>query len=123
MKRDQKMQAKPERMWRGQTIHYLLTIATTGGCHVHAYLMTDDRRYVEHVTNEMIEEAEKRGLRVLPIVLSTRLRANGRGVVRGILSRKYPEAAECLRSATDFHQSVWIMPSGHPDNGQLLALH
>jgi hypothetical protein len=105
------------------TSDYLLTIETRNGCSVHAYLMTDDRRYVDSTINLMTDEAERRGLHVIPIVLSTTLREDGRSEVRGMVARMAPEAAEALTSATEFHQSIWIMSKDHPDNEQLMALH
>ena len=85
--------------------------------------MTDNRRHVEHTVNLMMDEAERRGLRVIPIVLSTTLREDGRDVVRALVACMSPEAAEALKSATGFHQSVWLMPEGDPGNERLMALH
>jgi hypothetical protein len=104
-------------------VHYLLTIATTGGCHVHAYLIAVDPRYVERTAGEMIDEAERRGIGVMPMVLFTELRDAGRDAVRDMLARLSPDVADLLKSATDFHRSIWVLSNDHPGNEQLLALH
>jgi hypothetical protein len=106
----------------GQLLHYLLTFATTGGGHMHAYLITDDRRYIEHTLSEMLDAAERDGCRVIPMGLCTTLHDDGRETVRNMIARLSPEARNLLNSATDFHKSIWFMPSGH-DNERLLALH
>ena len=41
---------------------YLMTIKTLNGCSIHAYLMTDDPRYIEHTASLMMDEAERQGL-------------------------------------------------------------
>jgi hypothetical protein len=56
----------------GKIEHHLLTIQITGEVHLHTYLMTDDKRNIEHAINRMFDEAEKRGCRPLPVVLNTK---------------------------------------------------
>ncbi len=102
---------------------YLMTITTRNGYSVHAYLMTADPRDIEHTASLMMDEAERQGLSALPLIMTTPLREDGRDTVRAFLAGTWQAVAEALKSATTFHQSVWLMPSSGPRNEQLMALH
>ncbi len=103
-------------------IHYLLTIQASRNMHIHSYVMCNDRRYVKHVAGEMLDVAEQHGLNPLNIVLMTEL-STGVDVVRGILSKNCPETKRYFETATNFHRSVWVMSTEHPDDAQLMKLH
>lgn len=115
-------EAKQARKRKSQPIHYLLTISAARA-HVHTYLITDNSRCLDHAIVTMFDQAAAHGLPVLPLSLCTTLKDDGRETIRSIIGRHSPEAAKLIAAATDYHQSVWIMPHGSPDNDRLMELH
>ena len=52
--------------------HYLVTLDLTAGpqhMHLHGYVMCKDKRAAEETANEMLDLAERQGLKPLPIIL------------------------------------------------------
>jgi G3E family GTPase len=106
--------------------HTLISISATPVT-FHAYLICDKdeaKDQIEHAANLMVEKAEELGANgLLPIVLvTTNLNDDARAVVRGIVEQD-PEATELLATVTDYHMSVFSVPSGSADNARLMALH
>lgn len=104
--------------------HYLITIdLTPRPSHLHAYVMTNDKRYTTTVGEEMIEFAEKTfGRLMLPIILCTLL-DTGVDEVRKTLCERSPEVKKALADATDFHRTVWELPTNDPWDARLMDLH
>ena len=108
--------------------HYLITVKLNSNFDLHCYLMTNDKKIIQAATNKLCDEAEKIGIGFLPVVLQTTL-ANADGgpdgvdIVREILGKNSEEARETLKTAHDFHMTIFGMPSDHPDNMKLMDLH
>jgi hypothetical protein len=106
--------------------HYLITLQIAPDVHMHAYLMfahkRDKNHYTELVADKMLTYCEEKGIHPLEIFLMTEL-SDGYEVVRGVLTRLFPEAARTYRTAKESHLSVWGMHSDHPDDKKLMALH
>jgi hypothetical protein len=106
--------------------HYLLTIDTYTDLRLHCYLISDDPRRTTAAADKMIKLAEDRKIPLLMIVLETELSPTKDKAelefIRGIISRM-PEAKQGLRTATDFHITVWGMQKGDPDDARLMELH
>ena len=100
--------------------HYLITI-DLGDCHLHGYVMTDDKDAVIGVADEMMKIAEKPGIRFLPIILQTEL-DTGADIVRNIL-RKEVKVRKVMDEATDFHRCIFAMTKDNPDDETLMELH
>jgi hypothetical protein len=66
--------------------------------HVHGYLITDDRRYLQQANATMFDQAAAHGVQALPISLCTTLRDDGRETVQEIIGRQSPEAWQTHRS-------------------------
>lgn len=102
--------------------HYLVTLYLSEG-YMHAYIMTNDHRQVLAVVDRMMKKVEENGGTLfMPIVLETRL-GTAADIVREIVSRNMPEAAETMAKATDCHFTAFIMNDAHPDNAALMELH
>lgn len=104
--------------------HYLATIYL-GRYHMHSYVMSDERRTVDAVLNEMIDLAESlENVRVLPVGLLTTLNKSGVKAVRGMLVEQGPpEVKQALATATDFHRTTWVMEADDPADQKLMELH
>ena len=103
--------------------HYLVTIVLNDmHSHMHGYVMTSDRKVLEAAMVEMMDIAEEQEPLRVPVVLQTEL-STGSEIVREILCRLSNEAKECMRTATDFHRSVFVMTDDHPDDMRLMELH
>jgi hypothetical protein len=102
--------------------HYLLTIVLSPTVHLHGYVMTDDKRYVVAVLNQMVDVAEATEARFLPVVLQTELTGDA-DAVREIVSKLSDEAKTNLATAKDFHMSVFAMEADSPDDHRLMELH
>lgn len=93
--------------------HYLLSLNVNPQMHMHCYLMSNDKRNIEEASNKMMDTVESTGFKLpAPIVLITRL-STGVDLVRAILSMS-ESVRQNLETATDFHVSIWTMPSDDP---------
>jgi hypothetical protein len=97
--------------------HYLLTLDVGPQIRMHAYLMCDDKRYVETIINQMIDKAEELGLRPFPVGLATEL-STGVDMVRKKVSELSQEAKHNFETATDFHFSMWLGSTNDPDDSR-----
>ena len=104
--------------------HYLITIDLhPQPARMHSYVMTNDKRCLAWVMDQMFAHADKQGLRItLPIILQTKL-STGSEIVRDILRDLSPKADEALRAAKDFHYSIFMSRVGHVDDKRLMELH
>lgn len=106
--------------------HYLLTIDVDQSMRMHGYLMCSNnkrKRLTERLTHQMLNTIEQQGLGLkLPIVLMTEL-STGVDLVREVLCQCDPRTDEMLQEATNFHCSIWMMSTNHPDDGRLMQLH
>jgi hypothetical protein len=101
--------------------HYLVSI-DAGGVHLHAYVMAPDQDYAHRAAERLVEIVEDSGRRFVPIILTTHL-TGGVDLVREIISRRSEEAREKLKTATDYHLSIFQMPADDPDDARLMELH
>jgi hypothetical protein len=102
--------------------HHLITIQPTADVHLHAYLMTDDKRTIAHTMNRLMDIAESDGARPLPIILDTCL-GDGAEIVHACLRELMPEAWETHQQADRYHLSVFTLEIGDPWDKKLMALH
>jgi hypothetical protein len=103
--------------------HYLLTVPL-GDFHFHGYVMTANERDAFALGERMIHEMEQRSIHLfLPMVLSTKLDRAAANLVRRIASSTDPRIKTAMDTATDYHNSAWIMPVTHPDDKRLMDLH
>ena len=102
--------------------HYLVTITTNSGMHLHGYLMTNDKRQLMGLTEKMMQIVEKDEPLRLPIILSTIL-TTGAPLVRKILRERFEESKQALKTAKNFHASIWATTPGDPDDNRLMELH
>jgi hypothetical protein len=106
-----------------QQQHYLLTFVG-GRANLHGYLMTYDRRDVDHAIRVMLSTAERGGLRFNPALgMVTRLTTGVDDIVRAIIAKHSVEAGRLMAEATDYHLSSMSMPEGDSDDLTLMALH
>ena len=104
---------------------YLLTIQIAADAHLHAYLLTDDKRYVLDAGEPLVAEAEKQlgfSHPLLRMILATPLEADVE-LVREILRERSAEAAHLLATAVDYHLTIFATHADDPDDAKLLALH
>jgi hypothetical protein len=116
----------PKAPRRGRNIkHYLMTVEMFfggPGLHVHGYLMCDNKKAVAIALDRLVEQAEKLLNRPVPMcVLQTEL-TTGSDIVRDFL-RKMMSDTTNLDNATRYHFCAWTMPTDHPDDAKLMALH
>lgn len=104
--------------------HYLITLDLHPlPARIHSYVMTDDKRCLSGVMDKMFEIADKQGFKIiLPIILQTKL-STGSDIVREILRELSPKADNALRTAKDFHYSIFMTHDGHPHDQRLMDLH
>ena len=102
--------------------HYLLTLQIAANNYMHAYVVTDDKRQIEVVTEMMMEKAEAMKCRPLPMVLCTRL-STGVDLVRRIVSELDEEAKRLLEKPPDSHVTIFAMEANQADNKRLMELH
>ncbi len=111
--------------------HYLITVATFSRTYIHAYLMTENRKYVDGVADKMLDLAEEQGLQPMGMILLTELANEVDGppdpesikLVRGTISKLNKEAEEHFRAAQNYHLSIFSLTENHPDNDPLMKLH
>lgn len=101
--------------------HYLITLPI-GQMHLHGYLMTDDKRYVQHTMNQMVDIAEREGPWLLPMILQTTL-STGVDVVREVLCEIDEKAAQRFAAAKDYHLSIFSLTAHSPEDDRLMELH
>ena len=92
----------------------------------HAYLVcepADRERALQAIVEEMMNIAVQEKVAVVPSVLSTFLREDGRAMVEGIIMGLDKRFHERLRGAKLPHRCVWMMSNQHPDNQKLMELH
>ena len=93
---------------------------------VHAYMMTtNSQRDVERLANRMMAFVEKEfgpGVPVIPALLDTIL-STGIDTVRNGLGERLPEAKTTWEKATNFHLTMWAMPTDDPWHKTLMDLH
>ena len=103
--------------------HFLLSIALDRCAHAHLYLMTDDRRYLDVAADRLLTEAEKLGCSPLTgLMLATPLTADV-ALVRDIISKRSADAEQLLRTATDFHWTLFVTCADDPADEQLMRMH
>jgi hypothetical protein len=103
--------------------HFLISIATGAGVHMHAYQMCAGKNCLEIAASQMLDSLEKHGLKPLfGIVLATRL-SKEVATVRAIASARNAEIARLIQEATDYHFSAWFEPADSADDVRLMAIH
>jgi hypothetical protein len=108
--------------------HYLISMDIVPHKYrIHGFLMCDDERRVTDATNKIADEAEKiadeLGVGLVPVLLVTEL-STGTKLVRDIVCKHSPKAKEKIRTAKDFHLTIWAWPTAdNPDDACLMELH
>lgn len=106
--------------------HRLISMQFEGGI-AHAYCMCDptNANGLHYARNMLVDQAEKHayGGIFVPLVLETKLNVRGTKKVRKFLGKMNLEVAKALEEAKDYHLSVWLTPSSHPDTDWLWRLH
>jgi len=112
---------------KSKVAHYLVTVELLAPFRLHAYVMTDDERYVTAVGNQMIDRVEANRWPALGIILITKLSNDpaddGVALVRKIIMQADKETKKAIETATDFHRSIFLLAKSHPDDGRLMELH
>jgi hypothetical protein len=109
--------------------HHLITMDILHDrLRVHGFLRCDNAqslvRAADKIADVAEQAAEELGVRLMPLMLSTVLSANGKKIVRDAVLRYIPEAKETFQAATNYHLMIWIWePDKNPDDAQLMALH
>lgn len=109
--------------------HYLLTMNVVHDqLRMHGYLMTNDKQVLMRACDKLGYEAEKLaeklGVRLLPLMLTTGpLSARGKKVVREIICQQAPQVKELLRKARKFHFTLLVCTPNNPNDARLMALH
>jgi hypothetical protein len=102
--------------------HYLISVPLPGG-YMHGYVMSEGERHLSTAIERMSEETEKRGLPMsMPMILQTQL-ADGWKLVREIILKRTPKAAERWETAKEVFLVVWPTHDRDPDQQRLLDLH
>jgi hypothetical protein len=109
---------------RPRVKHWLLTLALAPHTHLHAYVMSTNKRHARDAAAKLLNEAERlrSSYPLASIILMTRL-SSGTELVREIIAARSKEAASLLREATDFHFSVWSTHASEADDAKLMELH
>lgn len=102
--------------------HYLISFDARS-CWVHAYVMVTEKDSMDHGASRLLHESEAIGLKPnLGIMLMTDL-GDKVDVVRDFVRGISEEAAQALKTATDYYLTAWMMPPDNPDHAMLMALH
>jgi hypothetical protein len=102
--------------------HYLLTLLLNSDQYMHAYLMTNDKSLIEGAAERMFDEANAVGGCALPAILMTPLQDEVKiAIVQKLVSAIHPDAAHCIRTATNFHISLFVASPGA--DKELMKLH
>jgi hypothetical protein len=101
--------------------HYLASLKLTESLNLHCYLMCKEARLAQGVPARLVELAEERGFKPLPIILMTRLSdSESIRTVRKVLSEVEDERHN-LANAKDYHCVVFVMRA--PQDQSLMELH
>jgi hypothetical protein len=105
--------------------HHLITLDLGAG-QFHCYLMTSNKRDLILATNKLMVLVDKHFTNYLPFILATDLGSeidDAVKLVRKVVSADSEKAAKCLATATDFHITIFMLRSDHPDAKALMELH
>jgi len=103
--------------------HFLISIRLSNGWDMHSYLM-GKQSDIQPAVDKMLTFAEQAKFKmVLPVILCTNISGEDCDFLREFIATEHEGAKELLETATNYHNTAFILPQSDERNIRLMEMH